>query len=89
MDPIAAARRSGGDAANAPALEQSAADAARTGDEPTAAVLELVDHAIGRSRGGLPTKIRALADGSGRPLMMMLTGGNVHDTTMFGPLLAH
>ena len=48
---------------------------------------EPADHAIGRSRGGLTTKIHALADGSGRPLVVMLTGGNVHDTTMFGPLL--
>jgi transposase len=40
------------------------------------------DHAIGRSRGG-PTKIRLACDGHGRPLSMLLTGGNVNDTTLF------
>jgi DDE family transposase len=42
-------------------------------------------HAIGRSRGGPTTKIYALADG--RVLVALLTGGNVHDSTMFAPLL--
>jgi len=51
-------------------------------------VLEPADHAIGRSRGGLTTKIHALADGRGRLLVVLLTAGNVHDTTMFAPLLA-
>src|SRR4051812_49302122 len=46
------------------------------------------DHAIGRSRGGLTTKVHALTDGAGRVLVVLLTAGNVHDTTMFGPLLA-
>ena len=46
------------------------------------------DHAIGRSRGGLTTKVHALSDGAGRLLVVLLTAGNVHDTTMFGPLLA-
>ena len=46
------------------------------------------DHAIGRSRGGLTTKVHALTDGRGRALVMLLTAGNVNDTTMFAPLLA-
>jgi hypothetical protein len=46
------------------------------------------DHAIGRSRGGLTTKVHALSDGAGRLLVVLLTAGNVHDTTMFGQLLA-
>src|SRR4051794_29505610 len=40
------------------------------------------DHAIGRSRGGLTCKIHLVADGRGRPLSMLLTPGNVNDTTM-------
>ena len=40
------------------------------------------DHAIGRSRGGLTGKIHLVADGWGRPLRMVLTPGNVNDTTM-------
>lgn len=40
------------------------------------------DHAIGRSRGGLTGKIHLVADGRGRPLSMVLTPGNINDTTM-------
>jgi len=50
-------------------------------------VAEPADHAIGRSRGGLTTKIHLLVDGHGRPLVVLLTAGNVNDTTMFAPLL--
>jgi transposase len=35
--------------------------------------------AIGRSRGGRTTKIHALADGWGRPLAFLLTGGQAAD----------
>ena len=51
-------------------------------------VAEPADHAIGRSRGGLTTKVHALTDGRGRALVVLLTAGNVHDTTMFAPLMA-
>jgi hypothetical protein len=44
---------------------------------------EPVDHAIGRSRGGPTTKIHLACDGHGRPLSVVLTGGNVNDCTMF------
>jgi transposase len=40
------------------------------------------DHAIGRSRGGLTTKTHLVADGKGRALAFVLTGGQVADTTM-------
>ena len=46
------------------------------------------DHAIGRSRGGLTTKVHALSDGAGRLLVVLLTAGNVHDSPMFAPLFA-
>jgi transposase len=46
------------------------------------------DHAIGRSRGGLTTKVHALTDGRSRVLVMLLTAGNINDTTMFAPLMA-
>src|SRR5215212_962514 len=46
------------------------------------------DHAIGRSRGGLTTKVHALTDGAGRVLVVLLTGGNVHDSPMFIQLMA-
>jgi hypothetical protein len=37
------------------------------------------DHAIGRSRGGLSTKIHALVDALGNPIGVFLTGGEAHD----------
>ena len=37
------------------------------------------DQAIGRSRGGLSTKIHALVDALGNPIAFALTGGEAHD----------
>lgn len=37
------------------------------------------DQAIGRSRGGLSTKIHALVDALGNPLRFLLTPGQAHD----------
>ena len=37
------------------------------------------DQAIGRSRGGLSTKIHALVDALGNPVGFHLTGGEAHD----------
>lgn len=45
------------------------------------------DHAIGRSRGGLTTKLHLVADGKGRMLAGVLTAGNVNDTTMMAATL--
>jgi transposase len=57
-----------------------------SGPEPL--IGEPADHAIGRSRGGLTTKVHALTDGTGRVLVVLLTGGNVHDSPMFAQLLS-
>ena len=46
------------------------------------------DHAIGRSRGGLATKIHQLVDGHGRPLVIALTAGQANDSPMLKYLLA-
>jgi transposase len=46
------------------------------------------DQAIGRSRGGLTTKIHAIVDAVGNPLALRLTGGQVHDITQADALLA-
>jgi transposase len=35
---------------------------------------------MGRSRGGLTTKIHAVVDALGRPVRLMLTAGQVHDS---------
>ena len=46
------------------------------------------DHAVGRSRGGLSTKIHAAVDGRGRPLAILLTPGQaglgVQNADIFG-----
>ena len=44
--------------------------------------------ALGRSRGGLTTKIHMLADALGRPLRFMLTPGQAHDSLAAGALLS-
>ena len=46
------------------------------------------DQAIGRSRGGLTTKIHVIVDALGNPLALSLTGGNAHDITQAEPLAA-
>ena len=44
--------------------------------------------AIGRSRGGLTTRIHAVVDALGDPLAIRLTGGQAHDITQAEALLA-
>jgi hypothetical protein len=46
------------------------------------------DQAIGRSRGGLSTRIYTLVDALGNPLGFFLTGGEAHDLGG-GPSTAH
>src|SRR5438128_228126 len=43
--------------------------------------------AIGRSRGGLTTKIHAIVDALGNPVELVLTSGQAHDLTCAEPLL--
>lgn len=38
------------------------------------------DKAVGRSRGGLNTKIHAIVDGLGNPVKFLLSAGNDHDS---------
>jgi len=42
---------------------------------------------MGRSKGGLSTKIHALVDALGNPLRFLLTPGQVHDLVGAGALL--
>ncbi len=42
---------------------------------------------MGRSRGGLTTKIHAVVDADGRPIRLALTAGQAHDGRMAEPLL--
>ena len=43
---------------------------------------------MGRSRGGLTTKIHALVDGNGLPVMLKLTEGQAHDGRSAADMLA-
>jgi hypothetical protein len=48
---------------------------------------EPLDQGIGRSRGGLTSKIRLVCEGRGCPLSWVITGGNLNDTTMMAATL--
>lgn len=45
------------------------------------------DEALGRSRGGLTTKLHLAFDGRGRPLAVVLTPGQRHESTQLGAVL--
>jgi len=45
------------------------------------------DHALGRSRGGISSKIHILCDGQGHPLDVVVTAGQVHESTALDTLL--
>jgi transposase len=47
------------------------------------------DRCVGRSRGGLSTKIHARVDCQGRPIQLLITPGQAHDLTGAEPLLAN
>ncbi|SEH71716.1 transposase, IS4 family [Mycolicibacterium rutilum] len=47
------------------------------------------DHGIGRSRGGLTSKIHHLVDGHGRPLVVLVSAGQAGDGPVLEHLLAH
>ena len=42
---------------------------------------------MGRSRGGLTTKIHTMVDAEGRPITLTLTPGQAHDGRSAAPLL--
>jgi transposase len=44
---------------------------------------------IGRSRGGLTSKIHVVVDGNGLPVQLGLTGGQTHDNRLCSVLLRH
>jgi transposase len=44
---------------------------------------------LGRSRGGFGTKVHMRAEGQGKPLIFVLTGGERHEQTAFESLMEH
>ena len=47
------------------------------------------DHCLGRSRGGLTTKIHVVVDAQGLPIRLGLTAGQMHDGQIVDRLLNH
>ena len=45
--------------------------------------------ALGRSQGGVTTKIHGRVDGNGKPMTLLLTPGECHESTMAQALLEH
>lgn len=45
------------------------------------------EEALGRSQGGLTTKLHQACDGKGRPLSIVLTPGQRHDSTQIESIL--
>lgn len=60
-----------------------ATQGARSNDK----IQEPGDHGIGRSRGGLTTKIHSLVDGGVRPVTVLLSAGQAGDNPRLVPLL--
>lgn len=48
-----------------------------------------VDRCLGHSRGGFTTKIHALVDAQGRPLLIKLTAGQASDIAIAKDLIGH
>jgi transposase len=46
-----------------------------------------VTEALGRSQGGFSTKVHLRADGNGKPITIVLTPGERHETTVFEQLM--
>lgn len=71
--------------ARAPAFSRGAEKGGAAGRGP--AVTATSGEAIGRSRGGLSSKIHLAVDGRGRPLAIVLTEGQAGDNPQLQPLL--
>ncbi|MEU4469426.1 IS5 family transposase [Streptomyces sp. NPDC024017] len=60
---------------------------ASTGDELEDPARATAGQALGRSRGGLTTKVHLACDGRGLPLAVVVTPGNVNDSTVFDDVM--
>ncbi|UQS23127.1 IS5 family transposase [Amycolatopsis thermalba] len=66
---------------------QHAAGARKKGAAPGVEALAVDGEGLGRSRGGLSTKIHLAVDGRGLPMRVLLTGGHAGDNPQLLPLL--
>ena len=77
--------------ATAPRSEHRGTQARQKGDlqkEPPGGIdTESDDHGLGRSRGGLTTKIHLATDQGQKPMSLIITAGHWHDSPQFQPVL--
>lgn len=71
-----------------PARRRCPQKGAGPGDELEDPAHPSAGQALGRSRGGLTTKIHLACDGRGLPLAVVVTPGNVNDSTVFNRVMA-
>ncbi len=70
-----------------PARRRRPQKGAAAGDELEDPARTQAGQALGRSRGGLTTKVHLACDGRGLPLAVVVTPGNVNDSTVFDTVL--
>lgn len=75
------------DQPGSPARRRRPQKGAAAGDELEDPARAAAGQALGRSRGGLTTKIHLACDGRGLPLAVVLTPGNVNDSTVFDEVM--
>ncbi|MER5604287.1 IS5 family transposase [Streptomyces sp. NPDC002265] len=56
-------------------------------DKPGGVTNEPADHGLGRSRGGLTTKVHLAVEHGQKPLSFLVTAGQRHDSPQFQPVL--
>lgn len=61
----------------------------RANQQAATAKRRSTDHGLGRSRGGLTTKIHVVVDAQGLPIRLALTAGQAHDGQIADTLLDH
>lgn len=59
----------------------------RRGDELEDPARSAARQALGRSRGGLTTKVHLACDGRGLPLAVVVTPANINDSTVFDTVM--
>jgi transposase len=70
-----------------PACRRCPQKGAPSGDELEDPARAQAGQALGRSRGGLTPKVHLAVDGRGLPLAVLVTPGNVNDSTAFDAVL--
>ena len=75
------------DRAGASACRWCAEEGDLQAEPPGGIAIEPEDHALGRSRGGLTTKLHLSCEQGQKPLSIVLTAGHRHDSPQFIPVL--